>query len=91
VAEIHFPSKEALEACGASEGGKALWLMPSAPLLDWRCFIFLIAELVQILAGGASVKQLHSERVVNNPVLIQQIEIPLTFHVHAPHRLLAYY
>jgi hypothetical protein len=46
---------------------------------------------VQIRAGGTSIKQLRSESVVNYPVLIQQIEIPITFHVHAPHRLLAYY
>ena len=90
MAEIHIPSKETLEARGASEGGKET-LAHAARISTGGAPIFLIAELVQILAGGASVKQLHSERVVNNPVLIQQIEIPLTFHVHAPHRLLAYY
>ena len=46
---------------------------------------------VQIRAGGTSIKQLRSESVVNYPVLIQQIEIPLTSCVHALHRLLAYW
>jgi hypothetical protein len=50
--------------------------------------------LVRSVWGGHScppnTKRLHSERTVNNPLLIRQIEIPLTFHVHAPHRLLAY-
>jgi hypothetical protein len=50
-----------------------------------------IGHGVQIPAGGASIKQLRSESVVNYPVLIQQIEIPFTSYVHAPHRLLAYY
>ena len=90
MAEIHFPSKEALEACAASECGKET-LAHAARISTGGAPIFLIAELVQIPAGGASIKQLLSERVVNNPVLSQQIEIPLTFHVHAPHRLLAYY
>jgi hypothetical protein len=90
VAEIHFSSKEALKACAASEGGKET-LAHAVRISTGSAPIFLIAELVQIPAGGASIKQLLSERVVNNPVLIQQIEIPLTFHVHAPHRLLAYY
>ena len=90
MAEIHIPSKEALEACGASECGKET-LAHAARISTGGAPIFLIAELVQIPAGRASIKQLLSERVVNNPVLSQQIEIPLTFHVHAPHRLLAYY
>jgi hypothetical protein len=28
IAEIHFPSIEALEACAASEGGKKHWRAP---------------------------------------------------------------
>ena len=90
MAEIHFSSKEALEACAASEGGKET-LTHAARISTGGAPIFLIAELVQIPVGGASIKQLRSESVVNYPVLIQQIEIPITFHVHAPHRLLAYY
>ena len=57
MAEIHFPSKEALEACGASERGKET-LAHAARISTGGVPIFLIAELVQIPAGGASIKQL---------------------------------
>lgn len=43
VAEIHFPSKEALEACAASAGGKET-LVHAARISTGGAPIFLIAE-----------------------------------------------
>ena len=43
VAEIHFPSKEALEACAASEGGKET-LAHATRISTGGAPIFLIAE-----------------------------------------------
>ena len=57
MAEIHIPSKETLEARGASEGGKET-LAHAARISTGGAPIFLIAELVQIPAGGTSIKQL---------------------------------
>ena len=43
IAEVHFPSMEALEACAASEGGKAT-LAHAVSISSGGAPIFLVAE-----------------------------------------------